>query len=146
MGEGGGGEEKGRPDTKPFSKLCDTSRIWMWQRLDNTQSPWHHRPQANTSRAFKFHVVILRIETKRGIQKGSRGRSQVLSGNKNKTRARIVFSKPCSSKERCSRSMEKPHIPASAETMSEYWFHKNRTKKTISVLQISKFCFTTSCR
>ena len=23
MGEGGGGEEKGRPDTKPFSKLCD---------------------------------------------------------------------------------------------------------------------------
>ena len=29
------------------------------------------------------------------------------------------------------------HIPASAETMSEYWFHKTATKKTISVLQIS---------
>ena len=26
-----GGEEKGRPDTKPFSKWCDTSKIWMWQ-------------------------------------------------------------------------------------------------------------------
>ena len=31
MGEGGGGEEKGRPDTNPFSKSCDTSKIWMWQ-------------------------------------------------------------------------------------------------------------------
>ena len=37
MGEGGGGEEKGRPDTKPFRKSCDTSKIWMWQGLDNTQ-------------------------------------------------------------------------------------------------------------
>ena len=36
MGEGGGGEERGRPDTKPFSKSCDTSKIWMWQWLDNT--------------------------------------------------------------------------------------------------------------
>ena len=24
MGEGEGGEEKGRPDTKPFSKSCDS--------------------------------------------------------------------------------------------------------------------------
>ena len=31
------------------------------------------------------------------------------------------------------------HIPAFAETMSDYWFHKTGTKKTISVLQISKF-------
>ena len=31
MGEGGGGEEKGRPYTKPFSKSCGTSKIWMWQ-------------------------------------------------------------------------------------------------------------------
>ena len=38
-GEGGGGEEKGRPDTKPFSKSCDTSKLWMWQSLDNTQYP-----------------------------------------------------------------------------------------------------------
>ena len=109
-------------------------------------TPWRHRPQVNTSRVFWFHVLILWIETQRGIQRNSRGRSQVLSGNKNKTRARIVFSRPRSLKERCTRSMEKPHIPASAETMSEYWFHKTRTKKTISVLQISKFWFTTSCR
>ena len=34
---------------------------------------------------------------------------------------------------------EKPHIPASAETMSEYWFQKTGTKTTISVFQISKF-------
>ena len=34
--------------------------------------------------------------------------------------------------------MEKPHIPASAKTMSEYWFHKTGTKKAISVLQISR--------
>ena len=34
---GMGEEEKGRPDTKPFSKSCDTSKIWMWQWLDNTQ-------------------------------------------------------------------------------------------------------------
>ena len=45
-------------------------------------------------------------------------------------------------KERCTQSMEKPHIPASAETPSpgsEYWFHKTETKKTISMFQISKF-------
>ena len=30
--------------------------------------------------------------------------------------------------------------------LSEYWFHKTGTKKTISVLRISKFWFTTSCR
>ena len=29
MGERGGGEEKGRPDTKPFRKSCDTSKIWI---------------------------------------------------------------------------------------------------------------------
>ena len=39
-----------------------------------------------------------------------RGRSQVLSWNKNKTRARIVFSRPRSLKERCTRSVEKPHM------------------------------------
>ena len=41
-----------------------------------------------------LHVVLLRTETQRGIQKGCRGCSQVLSWNKNRTRARIVFSKP----------------------------------------------------
>ena len=92
-------------------------------------------------RCFDFMLcdVLLWTETQRGIQKGSRGRSQVLSWNKNKTRARIVFSRPRSLKERCTRSMEKPHIPASAETMSEYWFHTTGTKKTISVFQISNF-------
>ena len=74
-------------------------------------------------------MILLWTETQRGIQKGSRGRSQVLSWNKNKTRARIVFL----------RSMVKRHIPASAKTMSEYWFHKTGTKKAISVFQISKF-------
>ena len=54
--------------------------------------------------------VLLWTETQRGIQKGSRGRSQVLSWNKNKTRARIVFSRPRSLKERCTRSMGKPHM------------------------------------
>ena len=54
--------------------------------------------------------MLLQTETQRGIQKGSRGRSQVLSWNKNKTRARIVFSRPRSLKERCTRSMEMPHM------------------------------------
>ena len=57
-------------------------------------TPWRHRPQVNTSRVFWFHVLILWIETQRGIQRDSRGRSQVLSGNKNEMRERIVFSKP----------------------------------------------------
>ena len=125
-GEGGGGEEKGRPDTKPFSKSCDTSKIWMRQWLDNAQypltSPTASKYEQSDRRgdAIEFFIDVLIscgtlwTETQRGIQKGSSGRSQVLSWNKNKTRARIVFSKPRSLKERCSRSMEKPHIPASA--------------------------------
>ena len=35
--------------------------------------------------------------------------------------------------------MEKLHIPASASTMFEYWFHKTGTKDTISMLQMAKF-------
>ena len=54
--------------------------------------------------------VLLWTEMQRGIQKGSRGRSQVLSWKKNKTRARIVFSRPRSLKERCTQSMDKPHM------------------------------------
>ena len=42
-----------------------------------------------------LHVVLLQTETQRGIQKGCRGCSQVLSWNENKIQARIVFSKPC---------------------------------------------------
>ena len=129
MGEGGGGEEKGRPDTKPFRKSCDTSKIWMWQWLDNTQYPL----TSPTARAIDKekpvkliidvliscyrYVILLWTETQRGIQRGSRGRSQVLSWNKNKTRARIMFSRPRSLKERCTWSMEKPHTPASAEKL-----------------------------
>ena len=117
-GEGGGGEEKGRPDTKPFSKSCDTSKIWMRQWLDNAQypltSPTASKYEQSDRRgdAIEFFIDVLIscgtlwTETQRGIQKGSSGRSQVLSWNKNKTRARIVFSKPLSLKERCSRSME----------------------------------------
>ena len=41
-----------------------------------------------------LHVVLLRTETQRGIQKGCRGCIRVLSWNKNETRARIMFSKP----------------------------------------------------
>ena len=157
MGEGGGAEEKGRPDTKPFSKSCDTTKIWVWQWLDNTQYPLTS-PTTRTigKKPLTFfidaliscyrYVILLWTQTQRGIQKGSGGRSQVLSWNKNKTRARIVFSRPRSLKERCTRSMGKPHIPASAETVSEYWFHETGTKTTISVLQISKFWFTTPCR
>ena len=155
MGEGEGGKEKGRPDTKPLSKSCDKSKIWMWQWLDNTQYPLTSpTARAIGKKPLKFfidvliscyrYVILLWTETQRGIQKGSRGRSQVLSWNKNKTRARSVFSRPCSLTERCTWSMEKPHIPASAKTMSEYWFPKTETKKTISVFQISKFWFTTS--
>ena len=64
-------------------------------------------------RCFDFMLpvwILLWTEgTQRGIQNGSRRRSQVLSWNKNKIRARIVFSRPRSLKERCTRSMEKPH-------------------------------------
>ena len=56
------------------------------------------------------YEILLRTETQRGIQKGSRGRSQVLFWNKNITGARIVFLRPRSLKERCTRSMEKPHM------------------------------------
>ena len=52
MGEAGGGEEKARPDTKLFSKSCDTYEIWMWQWLDKHNTAWRHRPQVNTSRAI----------------------------------------------------------------------------------------------
>ena len=111
MGEGGGEEEKGRPDTKLFSKSCDTSKIWMWQWLDNTQYPLTS-PTARAigkEKPLKFfidvliscyrYVILLWTETQRGIQKGSRGRSQVPSWNKNKTRARVVFSTPRSLKD-----------------------------------------------
>ena len=122
----------------------------MWQSLDNTQYPLTS-PTARAigketvieifHRCFDFMLPVcdVQTETQRGIQKGSTRRSQVLSWNKNKTRARIVFSRPRSLKERCTRSMEKPHIPASAETMSEYWFHKTGIKEPISELQIAKF-------
>ena len=111
MGEGGGGEEKGRPDTKPFSKSCDTSKIWMWQWLDNTQysltsptaSKYNNnnnqiraeqsarRSHWNFSSMFWFHVVRLWTETQRGIQNSPRGRSKVLSWNKNKTEQELCF-------------------------------------------------------
>ena len=122
MGEAAGREEKGRPDTKPFRKSCDTSKIWMWQWLDNTQYPLTS-PTASKyeqsdgqgeaieifHRCFDFMLcdVLLWTETQRGIQKGARGRSEVLSRNKNKTRARIAFSRPRSLKEkyRCTQRL-----------------------------------------
>ena len=76
----------------------------MWQWLDNTQYPLTSpTTRAIGKKPLTFfidaliscyrYVILLWTETQRGIQKGSRGRSQVLSWNKNKTRARIVFSK-----------------------------------------------------
>ena len=92
MGEGGGREEKGGPDTKPFSKSCDTSKIWMWQWLDNTQYPLTSlTTRVIGKKPLTFfidaliscyrYVILLWTETQRGIQKGSRGLSQVLSWN-----------------------------------------------------------------
>ena len=56
MGEGGGGEEKGKPDTKPFRKSFDTSKIWMCHILGD--------PGA-VSRVYKMFVVKVycKIET-----------------------------------------------------------------------------------
>ena len=103
MGEGGGGEAKGRPDTKPFSESCDTSKIWMWHWLDNTQYPLTS-PTARAigkEKPLKFfidvliscyrYVILLWTETQRGIQKGSGGRSQVLSWNKIKPEQELCF-------------------------------------------------------
>ena len=86
-GGGGRGDEKGRPDTKTFSKCCDTFKIWTWQWLENTQ----YLLMSPTARAIGketvteiFHrcliscyryVILLQTETRRGIQKGSTGRS-----------------------------------------------------------------------
>ena len=155
MGEGEGGEEKGRPDTKPFSKSCDTSKIWMWQWLDNTQ----YRLTSPTARAigkkpWTFfidvliscyrYVILLWTETERGIQNGSRGRSQVLSWNKNKNRTRIVFSRPRSLKERYSEYGKVSYTSFCRNYVRV--LVSQDTKTTISVFQISKFWFTTSCR
>ena len=118
---------RGRRERKAWHKNHSANRVthsksgcssdWI---THNT--PWRHRPQERSARrrSFKFfvdvliscyrYVILLQTETKRGIQKGSRGRSQVLFWNKNKTRAKIVFSRFRSLKERCTRSMEKPHM------------------------------------
>ena len=159
MVEGDGGEEKEGLTQNHSANRVTHPKSGCRSDWITHNTPWRHRPQERSARRshrshLKFlidvliscyrYVILLWTETQRGIQKSSRGRSQVLSWNENKTRARIVFSRPRRLKERCTRSMEKPHIPSCAETMSEYWFHKTGTKK-ISVFQISKFWFTTSC-
>ena len=158
MGEGKGEKRKeGQTQNHSANRVthpkCGCGSDWITH-----DTSWRHRPQERSARRshwnfsymFWFHFTgmwyFYRQRRRGEFKKGSRGRSQVLSWDKNKTRARIVFSRPSSLKERCTRSMEKTHIPASAETMSEYCFHKTGTKKTISVFQISKFWFTTSCR
>ena len=88
----------------------------MWQWLDNTQysltsptaSKYNNNNNNNKIRAeesarrshwnfssmFWFHVVLLWTEKQRGIQNGSRGRSQVLSWNKTKTEQELCFQSP----------------------------------------------------
>ena len=59
------------------------------------------------------------------FKKALEGALKFFPGIKIKPEQELCFSsRPRKLKERCTRSMEKPHIPASAETMSEYWFHK----------------------
>ena len=68
------------------------------------------------------------------FKKALEGALKFFPGIKITPEQELCFSlRPRRLKERCTRSMEKPHIPASAETMSEYWFHKTGTKKKISV-------------
>ena len=75
----------------------------MWQELDNTQYPLtsptaskyeHGDRQGEATEIFHSCFDFICTEMQRGIQKASRGRSQVLSWNKNKTRTTILFSKP----------------------------------------------------
>ena len=66
-------------------------------------TPWRHRPQERSARrrSLKFfidvliscyrYVILLQTETQRGMQKGSRGRSQVLSWNKIKPEQELCF-------------------------------------------------------
>ena len=115
MGEGGGAEEKGRPDTKPFSKSCDTTKIWVWQWLDNTQYPLTSPTTRTIGKkpltffidalisCYRYVILLWTEEFKKALKWGS----CVLSWNENKTRARIVSWRPRTKKERCSWSMEK---------------------------------------
>ena len=100
---GRGGEEKGRPDTKPFSKSYDTSKIWMWQWLDNTKYPWRHRPQVNTSRAigeekplifslkFWFHVLLYGQRRREEFKQALVGALKFFPGIKIKPERELCF-------------------------------------------------------
>ena len=51
MGEGGGGEEKGRPDTKPFSKSCEHPKSGCGSDWITHNTPLRHRPQERSARS-----------------------------------------------------------------------------------------------
>ena len=83
-------------------------------------------------------MVLLWTETQRGVQKGSRELALKFSpGIKIKPEQKLCFQSLVVKRKDVLRVWKK--LPASAETMLEYWFHKTGTKKTISVLQISQF-------
>ena len=95
----GRGEKRKEGLTQNHSaKSCDTSKIWMWQRLDNTQYPLTS-PTASKYEQSDLQEEAIEIfdscfdlmwyfygqRRREEFKKGSRGRSQVLSWNKNKT-------------------------------------------------------------
>ena len=89
-GGGGGGRKEGLTQSHSANRVTHPKSGCGSDWITNN-NPWRHRPQVNTSRAIsKEKPLKFFID----VQKGSRGRSQVPSWNKNITRARIVFSKP----------------------------------------------------
>ena len=100
MGEGERGEEK-----EGLTQNHSANRVT--RPKSGCGSDWithntlrRHPPQVNTERAigkekplkfFTDGLISCGTFMDRGIQKGSTGRSEVLSWNKNKTGARIVF-------------------------------------------------------
>ena len=55
-------------------------------------TPWRHRPHfIDVLFSCYRYVILLQTETQRGMQKGSRGRSQVLSWNKIKPEQELCF-------------------------------------------------------
>ena len=77
------------------SSVPELNNVFAGQTAQRSSFGSSSRPTVKRQNILgPLHVVLLRTETQRGIQKGCRGCCQVLSWNKNKTRARIVFSKP----------------------------------------------------
>ena len=153
MEEGGGGEEKRRPDTKPFTKSCDTSKCGCGSDWITHNTPWRHRPQVNTSRAigkekpFKFFIdVLISYGRREEFTKALEGAFKFFPGIKVKPEQELCFQSLVVKRKDVLGVWKSLIYHLLPKLCIEYWFHKTRTKKTISVLQISKFWFTTSCR